>query len=269
MRSWRSGMKRCARSRIAAACRPRVWGRRRSFGGSVARVFSALAGRDLAAGAFGVGNFFLPDDPAQHGAAEALIGAALGEQGLDVLLVRDVPVDNSVLRPAAVRCQQAIRQWVFAAPDAVRGAALDLRIHRALLAIEARAYTDPALAGMYPLSLSARMQVLKGRLNSDEIVPYFRDLMDPSHGVHTMYFHTRFSTNTDPHPSMAQPFRFMAHNGELNTDKKNRLSEAAVARARNSNIVRPMGQSDSCLLDQTLQARVIEDGLDLRRRWCR
>ncbi len=76
------------------------------------------------------------------------------------------------------------------------------------------AYTTPALSGLYPLSLSAHMQVLKGRLNSWEIVPYFRDLNDPDHQVHTMYFHTRFSTNTDPHPTMAQPFRLMAHNGE-------------------------------------------------------
>ncbi|MFT4014892.1 MAG: glutamate synthase-related protein [Paracoccus sp. (in: a-proteobacteria)] len=225
--------------------------------------FSALTGQELEAGAFGVGNFFLPDDAALHGVAEGIVTSALADQGLAVLLLRDVPVDISVLRPAAVRCQQGIRQWIFAAPEGMRGAALDLRIHRALLTIEARAYTDPALAGLYPLSLSARMQVLKGRLNSDEIVPYFRDLTDPSHGVHTMYFHTRFSTNTDPHPSMAQPFRFMAHNGELNTDKKNRLSEAAVAQARNSTIVRPKGQSDSCRLDQTLQARVVEDGLDL------
>ncbi|MFT3688958.1 glutamate synthase-related protein [Paenirhodobacter sp.] len=225
--------------------------------------FSALTGRALQTRGFGVGNFFLPDDPAQEARAGEIVEQALAAQGLAVLLCRDVPVDNSVLRPAAVRAQKPIRQWVFAAPEGLRGAALDLRIHRALMAIEALAYTDPALTGLYPLSLSARMQVLKGRLNSDEIVPYFRDLMDPAHGVHTMYFHTRFSTNTDPHPSMAQPFRFMAHNGELNTDKKNRLSEAAIARARNKAITRPRGQSDSCRLDQTLQARVVEDGLDL------
>ncbi|MEM6779826.1 MAG: glutamate synthase-related protein, partial [Planctomycetota bacterium] len=72
-----------------------------------------------------------------------------------------------------------------------------------------------------------------------------------------------FSTNTDPHPSMAQPFRLMAHNGELNTDKKNRLSETAVALARHKDIVRPHGQSDSCRLDQTLNARVYDEGVDL------
>lgn len=62
---------------------------------------------------------------------------------------------------------------------------------------------------------------------------------------------------------MAQPFRLMAHNGELNTDKKNRLSEAVVARSRNGRIIAPEGQSDSCRLDQTLESRLMEDGLDL------
>ncbi len=225
--------------------------------------FSALTGRDLTPGAFGVGNFFLPADPARHEEAEALILKALAAQGFAVILTRDMPVDVSVLRPAAAAKQLPIRQWVFAAPEGLGGAALDLRIHQALMAIEAQAYTRPELDGLYPLSLSARTQVFKGRLNSWEIIPYFRDLSDPRHAVHTLYFHTRFSTNTDPQPAMAQPFRFMAHNGELNTDKKNRLSEAAIARAKNNAIIRPKGQSDSCRLDQTLQARVIEDGLDL------
>ncbi|ADO44133.1 glutamate synthase-related protein [Ketogulonicigenium vulgare] len=224
------------------------------------QFFSRLTGVELTPGAFGVGNFFLPAD---HARAAAVIEGALRDEGLRSLTVRDLPVNLAALPPRAHAAQLPIRQWIFAAPDGVRGAALDTRIHRALLAIEAVAYTDPGLDGLYPLSLSARMQVLKGRLNSWEIVPYFSDLSDPDHAVHTLYFHTRFSTNTDPHPSMAQPFRLMAHNGELNTDKKNRLSEAAVALARNRAIQRPKGQSDSCRLDQTLNARVYDEGLDL------
>ncbi|MEM9962395.1 MAG: glutamate synthase-related protein [Pseudomonadota bacterium] len=192
-----------------------------------------------------------------------MIAETLASAGLKVVVMRDLPVDESRIGTRAVKLQLPIRQWVFTAPDGVRGAALDARIHVALLEIEAAAYTDPALDGLYPLSLSARMQVFKGRLNSWEIVPYFKDLSHPDHAVHTVYFHTRFSTNTDPHPSMAQPFRLMAHNGELNTDKKNRLSEAAIALARNKAIIRPRGQSDSCRLDQTLNARVFEEGLDL------
>ncbi|WP_342032990.1 glutamate synthase-related protein [Agrobacterium pusense] len=227
--------------------------------------FRKLTGEHgLQTGQFGVGNFFLPQNSAFHDEAVGIIGSALQEQGFSVLTVRDVPVNDAAIRAAAIPYQLPIRQWVFSAPaECATPAEFDWRIHKALIAIEALAYTVPDLAGFYPLSLSARTQVLKGRLNSHEVMPYFCDLTDPRHEVHTMYFHTRFSTNTDPHPSMAQPFRLMAHNGELNTDKKNRLSEAAVALAKNASIVRPKGQSDSCRLDQTLQARVMEDGLDL------
>ncbi|MEM9138610.1 MAG: glutamate synthase central domain-containing protein, partial [Pseudomonadota bacterium] len=225
--------------------------------------FSKLAGRPLEAGAFGVGNFFLPSDPSQYERAAELVNTCLTEAGFEILLVRDLPVNEGAILPRAVKWQLPIRQWVFTAPDELRDAALDSRIHAALLEIEATAYTDAALDGLYPLSLSARTQVFKGRLNSWEIIPYFECLSDSDHAVRTLYFHTRFSTNTDPHPTMAQPFRLMAHNGELNTDKKNRLSEAAIALARNKAIVRPKGQSDSCRLDQTLNGRVYDEGLDL------
>ncbi|MCT4607819.1 MAG: glutamate synthase-related protein [Pelagimonas sp.] len=225
--------------------------------------FSKLTKTALQAGHFGVGNFFLPAQADAHETAADLVREKLTAQSLDIVLTRDVPVDNAAIGPRAVKWQLPIRQWVFTAPEGLSGAELDRRIHHALLDIEAIAYTDPALDGLYPLSLSARTQVLKGRLNSWEIIPYFKDLSDPDHAIHTMYFHTRFSTNTDPHPSMAQPFRLMAHNGELNTDKKNRLSEAAIALARSKAIIRPKGQSDSCRLDQTLNARVYDEGLDL------
>ncbi|MEM9783596.1 MAG: glutamate synthase-related protein, partial [Pseudomonadota bacterium] len=225
--------------------------------------FEKLTGRLLVAGGFGVGNFFMPNDAASHDAAAEVVSTTLAGAGFEILLLRDLPVDAGVIGARSARHQLPIRQWVFLAPDGLRGQALDARIYRCLLDIEARAYTERALEGLYPLSLSARLQTFKGRLNSWEIIPYFHDLSDPAHAVHTMYFHTRFSTNTDPHPSMAQPFRLMAHNGELNTDKKNRLSETAVALARNRAIIRPKGQSDSCRLDQTLAGRVFEDGLDL------
>ncbi|MFD4367744.1 glutamate synthase-related protein [Rhodococcus sp. NPDC058521] len=228
--------------------------------------FRSLTGDStLTAGGFGVGNFFLPDDAAFHTEAQSVIEKSFADHGLRTVLVRDVPIDDTVLRPAAVRHQLRIRQWVFTGGVSTdtEASEFDRRINDALLAIEAIAYSEPTLAGLYPLSLSARTQVLKGRLNSNEVVPYFRDLTEPGHRVHTLYFHTRFSTNTDPHPTMAQPFRLMAHNGELNTDKKNRLSEGALARARNREIVRPPGQSDSCRLDQTLQSRIVDDRLDL------
>ncbi len=221
------------------------------------RFFSELTGDPgLEPGKFGVGNFFLPNDPAFYPEAEAVIEQALLAQGFTILLKRDVPVNNAAIRPAAVKYQLPIRQWVFLSDS-------DRKTHEALMAIEAIGYTRTELLGLYPLSLSTKTQVLKGRLNSNEVVPYFSDLSDPRMEVHSMFFHTRFSTNTAPNATMAQPFRLMAHNGELNTDKKNRLSENAMARARNRAIIRPVGQSDSCRLDQTLQSRVLEDDLDL------
>ncbi|WP_407442495.1 glutamate synthase-related protein [Rhodococcus sp. (in: high G+C Gram-positive bacteria)] len=226
--------------------------------------FSAVAETPLQQDHFGVGNFFLPSDVAARVAAEDLISSALAHAGIPVLAVRDIPVDDSVLRAAAVRYQLPIRQWIFTRPGTCASVdEFDRLLHDVLLDVEARAYTDPDLAGLYPLSLSCRTQVLKGRLNSHEVIPYFRDLTDPRHSVHTLFFHTRFSTNTDPHPTMAQPFRLMAHNGELNTDRKNRLFEGALARAMGRDIVRPPGQSDSCRFDQTLASRIAFDRLDL------
>ncbi|MFD3378487.1 MULTISPECIES: glutamate synthase-related protein [unclassified Streptomyces] len=233
--------------------------------------FRAITGEELRAGHFGVANCFVPtgadapDGAGRRDAAVELVGRSIAEQGFDVLLVRDVPVDHGVAPPAAETYQLPIVQWVFRAPEHWARADVDTAANRALLAVEAVAYADDTdrYAGLYALSLSARTQVLKGRLNSGEVIRHFRDLVDPRHSVRSLYFHTRFSTNTEPHPTMAQPFRLMAHNGELNTDRKNRLSDEALARARTRSIVRPPGQSDSSRLDQTLQSRVFDDGLDL------
>lgn len=245
--------------------------------------FSAITGEHLRAGHFGVANCFVPTGAAPGGAAPdgaapdgtderaaavRTVTDAIEQQGFELLLVRDVPVDHSVARPEAEQYQLPIVQWVFRAPDEWARAEVDAAANRALLAIEAVSYGQAAAdraehAALYPLSLSARTQILKGRLNSGEVIGYFTDLRDPRHSVRTLYFHTRFSTNTEPHPTMAQPFRLMAHNGELNTDRKNRLSDEALARARTRSIVRPPGQSDSSRLDQTLQSRVFDDGLEI------
>ncbi|RMX06492.1 glutamate synthase large subunit [Corticibacter populi] len=226
--------------------------------------FRKLTGQPLEAGRFGVGNFFVPRDAAPRAHAEQLVDEVLAQHGLPVILQREMPLAPEVARPAAQKFQLPIVQWIFGAPgDAADQDAFERRIYRALLDIEARAFTEDQFGGLYPLSLSSRTQVFKGRLNSNEVIPYFKDLTDPDHAVRDLFFHTRFSTNTDPHTTMAQPFRLMAHNGELNTDRKNRIAENALALARGKTIVRPKGQSDSARLDQTLHSRLMEDGLDL------
>lgn len=238
-----------------------------------AGFFSTLTGQPLERGRFGVGNFFMPDDRGQWGRARVLIDTALADAGLATLLVREVPVDDSVIRPRALAYQLPIVQWVFRLADpGARGdrrERIDRAANAALLRIEAEAYTDPSLAGLYPLSLSARTQVLKGRLNAGEVIRYFTDLRDPGHAVRSLYFHTRFSTNTEPHPTMAQPFRLMAHNGELNTDRKNRISDETLAITRRRRIVRPPGQSDSGRSTRRYRAGCSTTASTWSRRSCR
>jgi len=228
-----------------------------------AYFFSKVTKKRLSPGQFGVGNFFLPIDTNYHAAAADLIEEEIKMAGFKTIKVRDLPVDKSQICEKAIDKQLLIRQWVFVPKSKIDIQNFEIKIHQILLQIEKFAFSDPRLEGLYPVSLSSRLQVFKGRLKSSELVPYFTDLQNADHRIHTLYFHTRFSTNTDPHPTMAQPFRLMAHNGELNTDKKNRLSEAAIALARNNSIIRPKGQSDSCRLDQTLTSRVYEEGLQL------
>nr|WP_086937523.1 glutamate synthase-related protein [Thaumasiovibrio occultus] len=218
----------------------------------------------LKLGRFAVGNFFLPTAQDTWQDAIALVEKQLTKGGISTWQWRDVPVDPSVLNTASQAAQSPIKQVIFHAPDLDPNVeAFEQRISAILGEIEAIGFTTPELDGFYPLSMSAKTQVYKGRLNSWEVVPYFLDLMHEHHQVASLFFHTRFSTNTAPATMMAQPFRRMAHNGELNTDKKNRLSEDAIARQNNKKVIFPKGQSDSARLDQTLARRIIEDKLDI------
>jgi glutamate synthase (NADPH/NADH) large chain len=221
----------------------------------------------LEPGQFGVANFFYPEDHVKFDAvATELINTQLKKYNLPVIKWRDIPVDNSVLSEASINAQLPIKQVIFDRPDHLKNASHDEfeeYIQMTLLTIEAEGFSRPELNGFYPLSMSSRTQVYKGRLNSFEVIPYFTDLYDEDHEISTLFFHTRFSTNTAPATMMAQPFRYMAHNGELNTDKKNRLSESAIARQNNKELFFPSDLSDSGRLDQTLTRRINNDNMDI------
>ncbi|MCH2157420.1 MAG: glutamate synthase-related protein [Oleiphilaceae bacterium] len=227
--------------------------------------FRYITGNEnLELGEFGVANFFYPRKEEQHSEAERLLRNVFKQYGLNIILWRDVDVDTAALNQKSAQAQLKIHQLVFERPSNIDNQdEFERHINDALEEIEYPAFKRPELAGFYPLSMSSRTQVYKGRLNSWEVVPYFKDLSHPKHQIHTLFFHTRFSTNTAPNPMFAQPFRRMAHNGELNTDRKNRLSEDAIARSHNREIIFPEGQSDSARLDQTLARRIIEDRLDI------
>jgi glutamate synthase (NADPH/NADH) large chain len=232
------------------------------------KFFRKVTGIDsLELGQFGVANFFFPENHVIFDeVATKLIESHFAEYDLPIIAWRDVPVDSKQINAAAQKAQLPIKQVIFGRPPALLDAShveFEKHIQAALLTIEAEGFSRSELAGFYPLSMSSRTQVYKGRLNSFEVIPYFVDLYDKDHEITTLFFHTRFSTNTAPATMMAQPFRYMAHNGELNTDKKNRLSENAIARQHNRHVIFPRGQSDSSRLDQTLTRRINEDNLDI------
>ena len=230
--------------------------------------FRKITGIDnLELGQFGVANFFFPEDHDHYdSAANELIERHFKDFNLPIILWRTIPVDLNVINTASVKAQLPIKQCVFGRPNSLKDAShkdFEKHIQAALLDIEVEGFSRAELTGFYPLSMSSRTQVYKGRLNSFEVIPYFKDLYDTAHEISTLFFHTRFSTNTAPATMMAQPFRYMAHNGELNTDKKNRLSESAIARQHNKHLIFPRGQSDSGRLDQTLTRRINEDDMDI------
>ena len=220
--------------------------------------------KDLQAGDFGVANFFFPKSKESEKECKNLIDKYLLSRNITIQQWRDLPVNDAVLNVASRSAQPVIRQVVFLSPKDIGSAdKFESLVSDALTEIEEHAFNEEQYEGLYPLSMSTRTQVFKSRLNSWEVIPYFKDLSDPEHHISSLFFHTRFSTNTAPNPMYAQPFRRMAHNGELNTDRKNRLSEDAIARQNNNKVTFPPGQSDSARLDQTLERRIREDNLEI------
>ncbi len=220
--------------------------------------------KTLQAGEYGVANFFFPAGAASAKNCKALIDKNLSTRKIKTHLWRDLPVDDLAVNQASRKVQPVIRQVIFLRPHNIDNwQEFELLVADALLEIEEHAFNEEQYKGLYPLSMSSKTQVYKSRLNSWEVVPYFKDLSHPEHAISTLFFHTRFSTNTAPNPMFAQPFRRMAHNGELNTDRKNRLSEDAIARQKGKKVVFPPGQSDSARLDQTLDRRIREDNMEI------
>ncbi|MFF9728328.1 glutamate synthase large subunit [Streptomyces albidoflavus] len=171
------------------------------------------AGFDLPeAGAYAVGIAFLPEAGTEEAAAR--IDALAAEEGLTVLGWREVPVAPALLGATARATMPAFRQLFVAAENAT-GIALD----RLAFVLRKRAERE---AGVYFPSLSSRTLVYKGMLTTGQLEPFFPDLSDRRFASAIALVHSRFSTNTFPSWPLAHPYRFVAHNGEINTVKGNR-----------------------------------------------
>lgn len=211
----------------------------------------------------GVGVIFLPrnDDYAQaHG--RKIIEDAVEAEGLTLLAWRYIPVDPNCLGRKADRTQPHMVQALIAKTDEMSPEEYERKLFLARKSAE-RAALAAELQNFYICSFSCRTIIYKGMLNSPQVRRYFPDLRDPAYTTNFVIFHQRYSTNTFPQWHLAQPFRMMAHNGEINTIRGNRN----LMRAReNSNVhgvwgdrfseLRPIVQpdmSDSASFDNTLE----------------
>ncbi|GHH62130.1 glutamate synthase [Streptosporangium violaceochromogenes] len=207
-------------------------------------------------GSYAVGTAFLPRDPAARQAATRTIEEIAGQEGLTVLGWRDVPTDPALPGPSARAVMPFFRQLFVSSPGGESGLELD----RLAFCLRKRAEHE---ADVYFPSLSARTIVYKGMLTPSQVEPFFPDLSDERYETAIALVHSRFSTNTFPSWPLAHPYRYVAHNGEINTVKGNRnwmrareamLKTAALPGdlSRLFPICDPEG-SDTASFDETLE----------------
>ena len=176
---------------------------------------------------FAAGSVFLSQDESIASAARTVIEKAIQETGLGVVGWRAVPLNPDACGERALTTLPRIEQVFVNAPDGMpRG-----RFNRRLFMARRRAENKVQDAETYIASLSSVTISYKGMIMPSALAHFYPDLRDPRMESSVCVFHQRFSTNTLPEWRLAQPFRFLAHNGEINTIKGNR--NWAQARAKN------------------------------------
>ncbi len=217
------------------------------------------------AGRYAVGNIFLPNGDDTKLGQDIMERAVLSE-GLEFLGWRDVPVDNTTIGVAARSVEPVIKQvFVGAGPNIKDQVTFEQRLY----CVRKRAAWGVRQAGLndnnenfYACSLSSKTLIYKGQLMAPQLETYYLDLKKPNMVSALALAHSRYSTNTFPSWGRAQPFRYIAHNGEINTVRGNQN----WMRARESmfesqlfediNVILPViapGGSDSADFDQALE----------------
>jgi glutamate synthase (NADPH/NADH) large chain len=176
---------------------------------------------------FAAGTVFLSHDKSTAAAARAVIEKAVSEIGLEAVGWREVPTDPSACGELALMTLPRIEQVYVNAPDGMPRGRFNRRLFLARRRAENRIGDDET----YIASLSSVTISYKGMIMPGALPEFYPDLRDPRLEASVCLFHQRFSTNTLPEWRLAQPFRFLAHNGEINTIQGNR--NWAQARARN------------------------------------
>ena len=218
-------------------------------------------------GKYGTGLIFLPKDEGEQQAIWSVVIEEVEREGLVLMHLRSVPVRSEILGKEARATEPAVKQIFITMGESVRQEDLERKLYLVRKKIERRVKHKD----FYVVSLSSQRIVYKGMLTSMQLREYYPDLTQSYFTSGLAVVHSRFSTNTFPTWSLAQPFRLLAHNGEINTIRGNRawmeareavLSTPVLGDVKAiSPIVQP-GMSDSASLDNVLEFLVMS-GLSL------
>ncbi|MGH1430161.1 MAG: glutamate synthase large subunit [Neptuniibacter sp.] len=218
---------------------------------------------------YAVGMVFLPKDSAKAEAARAAVNAAVSSEGLNVAAWRVVPTDESCLGPIAKDTLPLIEQvFITAADKSDRELAVSLFVARRNAEIAMSEEED-----FYICSFSDKVISYKGLTMPVDLPVFYKDLADARLETAVCTYHQRFSTNTAPRWPLAQPFRFLAHNGEINTIEGNRswakarASKFSTELLPNIDALQPIVNttgSDSSSMDNMLEFLLV-GGMDIYR----
>ncbi|WP_372797244.1 glutamate synthase large subunit [Litorivivens sp.] len=218
---------------------------------------------------YGIGQIFLSTDTAKADAARKAMETALAEQGLECVGWREVPHDPSVCGEIAIESLPRIEQ-VFINSDAASDQELCTKLYVVRRRVENALKND---ADFYICSLSSSVLSYKGLMMPVDLPKFYPDLGDARLETAICVFHQRFSTNTLPRWPLAQPFRMLAHNGEINTIEGNRNWAEARSAKFSSPLLPPVESiaplvnrtgSDSSSLDNMLEL-LVAGGMPLFR----
>ena len=234
------------------------------------RAVAAQAGMDIGEN-YAVGSLFLNQDPALAQHAREVLAAELACDGLTVAGWRAVPIDPAACGETALAMLPRIEQVFVTAPRTLTDKDFNRRLYFARRRAEKR--LEPTDREFYVTSLSCHVMVYKGLVMPDRLPQFYTDLGDRRFAASVCVYHQRFSTNTWPRWQLAQPFRYLAHNGEINTVQGNRY----WAMARGHKFASPLFPdvedilplvstwgSDSMSLDNMLDV-LLSGGMDVFR----
>ena len=215
-----------------------------------------------AKGRYGTGLVFLPKDASKAELCLNVIKEQVEKDGLSLLAVRDVPVNSDILGQISASNEPQIKQIFVTGANSQQELELKLYVVRKKIEKAIHKSNIAKERSFYIVSLSTKQMVYKGMLTSLQLRDYYPDLSNPNFTSGISLVHSRFSSNTFPTWDLAQPFRLLGHNGEINTIRGNRQWMESRESVLNSDqlgnlqelypIVQP-GMSDSASLDKVLE----------------